>query len=60
MSLARFLQSFGEIDRKDATLCFVEKMGLVFVMLLAGRSDTGIPPAEMEKTWNTAYMYICP
>ena len=29
-------------------------------MLLAGGSDTGIPPAELEKTWNTVYRYYLP
>ena len=33
-------------------------MGLVFAMLLAGGSGTGIPPAEPEKTWNMVYRYI--
>ncbi len=35
-------------------------MRLVFDMFLAGGSDTGIPLAGLEKTWNTVYMRIDP
>ena len=55
-----FLQYFDDTDRKDATPCFIKMMGLDFDMLLAGGSDTGIPPAELAKTWNAVYMHYLP
>ena len=57
-----FLYSFSEIDHKDATLCLslLEMIALVFEMLLAGGSGTGIPPAELEEDLEHGlHAYLC-